>query len=220
MFFDLVEFGIVTNCHCCSCCMQGLASSVLTFFFSHQIKLSDRFCGDKGRSCLVTVDSTNCPIWEPRHPFSKTWHSHKLEGAGSRCKVGICIQTGDLVWINGPFRCGTLSDLKMFRQGLKGRLRPGEMVGCNGTCRGDVGCRNKCVAMNLSDLRAKNGGRSRHETVNGDMKIFDCLKMHWRHERSLHRCVFGAAVFSPKLLTTLTNANLARSLVDSTDGVV
>jgi len=141
----------------------------------------------------MTVGGTDCPIWEPRHPFSKSWCSHKLEGAGLRCEVGICIQTGDIVWINGPFRCGHWSDLKIFRQGLKNKLRPGEMVECDGTHKGDVGCRNKHVAVNRSDIRAKNGGRSRHETINGDIKIFDCLKNHWRHERSLHKFVFGAS---------------------------
>ena len=61
-------------------------------------------------------------------PFSTEWYSHKFKGAGLCYEVGICIQTGDIVWFNGPFPCGEWPDLKIFRSKLKGKLPPGELV--------------------------------------------------------------------------------------------
>ena len=53
----------------------------------------------------MTVDGTDVMIWEPT-PFSKMWYSHKFHGAELRYEIGMCIQTGDIVWVNGPFKCG------------------------------------------------------------------------------------------------------------------
>jgi hypothetical protein len=83
------------------------------------------------KTCKVTVDGTNCQIQEP-WPFKevneKWWYSHEFKGPGLRYEVAICIQTGDMVWINGPFMCGNPPDLKIFPWNLKHRLAPGEMV--------------------------------------------------------------------------------------------
>jgi hypothetical protein len=32
------------------------------------------------------------------------------------------------VWVNGPFKCGSWSDIKIYRRDLKQKLRVGEMV--------------------------------------------------------------------------------------------
>jgi hypothetical protein len=73
----------------------------------------------------VTVDGTDLQIYEPT-PFSKKWYSHKFRAAGLRYEVAVCIQTGDIVWFHGPFPCGEWPDLKIFRDGLKKVLAPGE----------------------------------------------------------------------------------------------
>jgi hypothetical protein len=39
-----------------------------------------------------------------------------------------CIQTGDIVWGNGPFKTGNWHDIMVCRINLKGLLYPGEMV--------------------------------------------------------------------------------------------
>jgi hypothetical protein len=49
--------------------------------------------------------------------------------------VAVCIQTGLIVWINGPFRAGKWPDVNIFRRDLKGKLLPGEMIGAD-TIRG------------------------------------------------------------------------------------
>ena len=76
----------------------------------------------------MTLDCTDCLIYEPRNPFSKSWFTQKRKTAGLRYEVAVCIQTGDIVWINGPFKCGVWNDLMIFRRDLKWKLAPGEMV--------------------------------------------------------------------------------------------
>jgi len=57
----------------------------------------------------MTVDGTDCMIEEPV-PFSPKWYSHKFHGPGVRYKIGAGVQTGWIVWVNGPFPCGEWSD--------------------------------------------------------------------------------------------------------------
>jgi len=163
-----------------------------------QIKLSNRFREDRGRTCKLSVDGTNCEIQEPM-PFSRIWYSHKFKSAGLRYEVGVCIQTGDICWINGPFKCGRWSDLSIFRRNLKGLLLPGEMVECDGGYRGDPACQHKHIIMNPSDSRAKSAARARHETVNGDIKSFGCLRQVWRHDRHLHKYAFASCAVLTQL---------------------
>ena len=149
----------------------------------------------------MTIDGTDCPIQEPV-PFSRIWYSHKFHGPGLRYEVGVCIQTGDICWINGSFKCGRWSDLiGIFRRDLRQLLLPGEMVECDGTYLGEPACRHKHVVCNPADDAAKKAARSRHETVNGDIKVFGCLGSAgpWRHDRHLHKYCFAAAAVLTQL---------------------
>ena len=75
-----------------------------------QIKWENRFHGYCGGSCLVMVDGTDFWICEPE-PFTKNFYSHKFAKAGLHYEVGVCIQTGLIVWINGPFVAGKYNDI-------------------------------------------------------------------------------------------------------------
>jgi hypothetical protein len=93
-------------------------------------------------------------IYEPS-PFSKDWYSHKFKAAGIRYEVAVCIQTGDIVWINGPFKCGKWPDVKIFRAELQQKLLPGEMVEADNGYRGSFAIRTPRDYVSLADLRAK-----------------------------------------------------------------
>ena len=67
---------------------------------------------DNGSRCKISVDGTVFRIHEPQ-PFNKRWFTKKFKGPGVRYEVGIYIQTGVIVWINGPFPCGEWPDLKI-----------------------------------------------------------------------------------------------------------
>jgi hypothetical protein len=80
---------------------------------------------DNGSTCKISLDGTDCQIREPTE-FSSRWYSHKFRAAGLRYKIGIAIQTGWVVWKNGPFPCGSFPDIKIARRDLVPILLPGE----------------------------------------------------------------------------------------------
>lgn len=156
-----------------------------------KIRWENRFRHDRGRTCKATVDGTDFRIQQP-HPFSKTWYSHKFRGPGLRYEVAVCIQTGDIVWINGPFKPGVWNDLMIFRRNLKARLGPGEKVETDAGYYDDVKVRTDSNIVSQADGRAKQNARSRHENVNRRLSQFSCLQQTFRHDLRKHKPVFGA----------------------------
>ena len=161
----------------------------------NQIRWNDRFERDSGKTCKVTVDGTDFLIArQTPHSRDKMFYSHKFNHAAYRYEVAVCIQTGMIVWYNGPFPAGKWPDINIFRRNLKGLLLPGEMVE---TDRGykDITCRHSDVVTSKADSRAKSRAMRRHETVNGDLKTFGCLKQQWRHDLSKHNVAFSSCAF-------------------------
>jgi hypothetical protein len=51
---------------------------------------------------LTSVDATDCMI--PRvKGQGKAFNSHKFDGPGLRYEIAVCILTGWIVWVMGPF---------------------------------------------------------------------------------------------------------------------
>lgn len=146
----------------------------------------------------MSIDCTDFQIAEPI-PFSDEWYCYKFRGPGLRYEVGLCIQTGDIVWINGPFKCGRWPDIKIFRRNLRQLLQPGEQVECDSGHRGEPSCRHCDIIMNITDREAKQLVMARQEDMNADLKLFGCLKQVWRHDRHLHKYVFAAAAVLTQL---------------------
>jgi len=78
-----------------------------------QICWSNRLRKVQGKICKITVNGTDFQICE-QHPFNRCWYSYKLKGPGVQYKVAVCIQTGNIVWINGPYPCRQWPDIKIF----------------------------------------------------------------------------------------------------------
>jgi hypothetical protein len=145
---------------------------------------------DNGSTCLVTVDGTDFRICEPTN-FDKKWFSHKFNGPGVRYEIGICIQTGWIVWINGPFPCGT-PDLCIARNALIFELDQDEMYLADGGYN-DGNQFSVTPSGNHTELdRMKSVARARHEAVNSLFKNYGILEHRYRHCRSLHGRVFSA----------------------------
>lgn len=150
---------------------------------------------DDGSDCLVSVDCTDFPIREPTF-FSTQWFSHKFNGPGLRYEVALCIKTGFIVWVNGPFECGLWSDIKIFRNSLKTFLDHGERVEADDGYIGDEpefcktpgGFSSRSDKQNQFRMRL----RSRHETVNARLKNFGILQQTYRHDVIAHASVFRA----------------------------
>lgn len=137
------------------------------------------------------MDRTDFRIQEPS-PFWNGWYSHKFRGPGVRYEIGVCIQTGWICWVKGPFPCGAWSDLKIFNNFLKNKLIPDERVECDNGY-GGIRCDTPGkFAPTREQKQIKKDVRARHETINRKFKQFGCLKQVWRHKLEDHRKVFGA----------------------------
>ena len=54
-------------------------------------------------------------------------YSEKHNGPGFKYEVGVCIKTGFMVWVNGPYKAAT-HDKPLFEDALEKRLLPWELV--------------------------------------------------------------------------------------------
>lgn len=140
------------------------------------------------------MDGTDFRICNPS-PFWSGWFSHKFKGPGLRYEIGLAIQSGDIVWVNGPFPCGQFPDIAIFRRALKNKLmQTGERA------EADLGYRGEPLTIDLpnegcfthNQKYIKQVVRSRHETVNSRFKNFGILNQKFRHERSFHKVCFYA----------------------------
>ena len=68
----------------------------------------------------MSVDGTDFRLQQQP---TKDYYSHKYKASGYRYEVALCIWTGWIIWINGPFPCGTYPDIVIFRQQLKQKLQ-------------------------------------------------------------------------------------------------
>ena len=135
-----------------------------------QINWENQLLGNSHCAVYITVDGTDFRIKEPS-PFSPSWYSHKFEGPGVRYEIGICITTGWIVWINGPYRCGTWPDLSIARDCLHEALDNGERY----IADGGYSCAEALIPNDATTWHEKNYmamARARHETVNEFSKEF------------------------------------------------
>ena len=166
----------------------------------YQIKWSNRLHGSGHLSHKVSVDGTDCRIAEPS-PFSTDWFCHKFKSAGVRYEVAVSVTTGYIVWVHGPYPCGSHPDVRIFRLKLKNKLLPSERV------IADQGYRdNRCDYL-PDDLAFPDKlyfkCRARHENANKRIKQFNVAAYRFRHEKSLHGICFHAA------------ANLAQLMIEN-----
>ena len=143
----------------------------------------------------MSVDGTDFRSQQFK-PWSKTWYSHKFEGPGLCYEIGVCILSGSIVWIHGPFRCGEWPDINIFKHALITYLEQGERVQADNGYRGYP----KVKTPNLGgDQRVD----QRHETVNKRLKQIKCLKNIWRHDLNLH----SVSLWAVAVITQLSFEN-------------
>jgi hypothetical protein len=139
----------------------------------------------------VTVDGTDFKVNEPK-PFNPAYYSHKFKHAGVRYEVAVCIQTGYIVWVNGPFPCGAWPDLRIARDALHDCLDDGEMyIADSGYDEGNQHCFTP-DGTNSFEQRQMSLARARHETINGRFKTFRAMSDEWRHSLEKHGPAFRA----------------------------
>jgi DDE superfamily endonuclease len=146
-----------------------------------------------GSTALISVDGTDCPIEEPGD-FSGRWFSHKFHGAGLRYEVGVCIQTGWIVWKNGPYPCGSYPDLTIARDWLHKELQPGEMYVADRGYRDPEG--NTLIPTGFAGPLESmmSNTRARHENINARIKNFKILKTPFRNALEKHYLCFHSII--------------------------
>lgn len=145
--------------------------------------------GGRHNRCRVSVDGTDFRIREPK-PFWPGWFSHKFSGPGVRYEVGVAIQNGWIVWVNGPFPCGDFPDLRIVRESLIYELEEDEYYIADGGY-GDGGNYSMTPTgrHDFSD-RQMATVRARHETINARFKNWKALQNTWRHRLDKHGILF------------------------------
>ena len=158
-----------------------------------QILWKNRHRGDVGKRCKISVDGTDFRL-QQQYP-RRRHYTHKFKTSGYRYEVAVCIQSGDIVWINGPFPAGAFPDINIFRRALKQKL-----LQAREKAQADLGYRGEkhttIIIPNQFDSDAikklKDDVRARHETVNKRFKQFGALSKVFRHEKEKHQPVFDA----------------------------
>jgi DDE superfamily endonuclease len=143
----------------------------------------------------VTIDGTDFKIREPR-PFSSKWYSKKFHGPSVRYEIGICIQTGWIVWVNGPFPCGEWPDIKiamedvvyMFEEDTDERA-----VADRGYSGHPLYFDQPWKYLDDEHQKARKApARARHECINGLFKNWRILHETFRHSLHKHGICFHA----------------------------
>lgn len=128
----------------------------------------------------MTVGSFDCPL------LLRVEGLEDLSTIASY-QVAICIQTGDMVWVEGPFAPGwetanrTANFIRVYRSGVKKQLRYGEMVVANP----DDECKDRTVLnyphqsrphkMSEEESRAIDTALWRQEILHGRLREWRIL---------------------------------------------
>ena len=134
---------------------------------------------------MISVDGTDFRVAESGSEF----YSFKYKKSGLRYEIGLCMLTGEIVWLNGPYECGMWNDIQIFRDSLLSHLEEGELVEADDGYVGAAPAHVKCPASFVNPeetLYMQQRIRNRQETVNKRLKNWGILKQVYRHEFSRH----------------------------------
>lgn len=153
----------------------------------------------------MSVDGTDCRIpYQQKAP--EAWYTQKFNGHGMRFEIGVCILTGWIVWLMGPFPCGDWPDVVIFRYALKHRLEEAERVeaddGYVGEDPGSVKVPGSIVhGHDEKQLCVRGVVRRRHESINNLIKRFKVVggKAAFRHDLSFQGSCFTACTVLTQL---------------------
>jgi hypothetical protein len=161
---------------------------------------------------LVTVDCTDCKTTK-QGKCAKAFWSHKFRSSGLQYELAVCIKTGEIVWLHGPFPAGDWPDVNIFRHALKHYLGENERVEADD---GYVGDDPKIVKtprgirfMESKEFHsARAEARACHETCNNIIKQFHVLSHVFHHDIEKHGMCFRACAILTQLSLELGRKQL------------
>jgi hypothetical protein len=128
----------------------------------------------------VTVDCTDM-VSQETYPFDPDLWSYKLNGPGYWYEIGVCIATGFIVWLNGPYKPKPWVDITIFRHRMMWALNNGEWIVGDGGYRDGLQfvIPKRAGAQWLREMTAM--ATARHETINSRMKIWAILRNAYKY---------------------------------------
>ena len=177
-----------------------LVVSLLSLFAiaALQIIWENRKRGDEGNDCLASVDGTDFRFGAT----AKEMWSFKFKKGGIRYQVLLCIKTGEIVLVDGPFPPGLINDLSSIRFYILEMLEEGERMEADDGYLGEAPKYIKCPKSFTNDkakLAMQQRVRSRHETVNKRFKQWGCMRQRFRHSVRHHSAAFRAVAVLTQL---------------------
>ena len=160
--------------------------------------------GDIGNKALITLDGTDMPV---EMKFSEKFMSHKFKGNSFKYEIGVCIITGEIVWVHGPVRAGE-NDINVARQACVSFLNDNEMAIADSGYRGEADHLKTPDIFNFrskDDVRQAAVARARHETLNKRIKNKNILVHKFRHPLDFHSACFRAVCVIEQL--NIVNGN-------------
>jgi hypothetical protein len=162
-----------------------------------------RFNDSDAEKFIITVDGTDCAIWEPKHdklPKDKRFFSKKKNHAAVKYLVALAIFSPHVVFIDGPFPAGEWNDIAAFRHHLKDKIQNGKKVIVDGgfppNAKSDTELdmlvlpRQGYSSKDFAKFKAR--ARARQEQFNSRLKFYDCLGGLFRHGVAKHKAAFEA----------------------------
>ena len=155
---------------------------------------------DAGFHQKITVNGTDFLCNPPSDGDDRcSWISHKFKKPAVFYKIGISIQSGDIVWVNSPWRAGCYPDITIFQLGgLKNLLfECGERAEVDKGHCGEPSVIDLPNEAPLDMLLAKKKARMRYEMCNKCFKNWACPNTSFRHGVDLHSdCMYAVAVLT------------------------
>jgi DDE superfamily endonuclease len=113
----------------------------------------------------------------------------------------VCIYTGNIVWINGPFKPGLYNDKKIVNENLKHALPAGEYVIADRGYRGHPDkARVPNEELDTEDVIYFNQtARARQENTNHLLIQWKILRQIYRHDPSSHVHVFWSIAVTTQI---------------------
>ena len=144
---------------------------------------------DQKSTVHPAVDSTDVLVCEPQ-PFHAQRFSQKFQQSALRYEIGISVNGGNIVWVQGPSPAGRFNDQTIFNLKMVDHLKMHEKIladkdysGKQITHSGVEGDEDSTRTQKL---------RANHKRMNGRLKMFGCIDQRWRHLLDKHHVCFFA----------------------------
>ena len=158
-------------------------------------------------NCFMSSDCVDCPVFES-WPWSKRMFSKKFNGPGVKYDVGVCIKTGHIVWLDGPF-VASASESTIFKNGLGQHICEDEKVEVDSGPKGDSRLVQPHVGNDSKERKQKSVVRGRQEGVNGRMKVFSVLTNHFHHMKDGRENMMNAHGLCFKAVAVITQLKIS-----------